>query len=259
MIRGNNTDTLEVHKWCSYFVFFPRDFREVMYRLALRRNEELDEKTKRLMSYVLYALYENRLLSESISIANYLQLEAFITSNPNIDTRDITLDGGGGCAYIRKGISPESPITISCPDDLIKDVIERIVIYITEGRLYIPRYESWNVINIESRTINGEVRYVCTVQVRFYNIFGKTTSQHLVEWFFKNKSFDDDYFKRLIVDYISKFGKASRKEIDELLRNILYEALNERQKYDKITNLLSSLKRKGIITFDRNKNWILVK
>lgn len=77
--------------------------------------------------------------------------------------------------------------------------------------------------------------------------------------YIKNKSFDDDYFKRLIADYISKFGKASRKEIDELLRNKLSEALNERQKYDKITNLLSSLKRKGIITFDRNKNWVLVK
>ena len=77
--------------------------------------------------------------------------------------------------------------------------------------------------------------------------------------YIKNKSFDDDYFKRLIVDYISKFGKASRKEIDELLRNKLSEALDERQKYDKITNLLSSLKRKGIITFDKNKNWVLVK
>ena len=77
--------------------------------------------------------------------------------------------------------------------------------------------------------------------------------------YIKNKSFDDDYFKRLIVDYISKFGKASRKEIDELLRNKLSEALNERQKYDKITNLLSSLKRKGIITYDKNKNWVLVK
>lgn len=77
--------------------------------------------------------------------------------------------------------------------------------------------------------------------------------------YIKNKSFDDDYFKRLIIDYISKFGKASRKEIDELLRNKLSETLNERQKYDKITNLLSSLKRKGIITYDKNKNWVLVK
>ena len=190
MIKEHNIDTLEIHKWRSYFIFYPRDFQEVKYRLALRRNEDIDDETKRLMSYVLYALYENGLLSENISIANYLQLEAFITSNPNIDTRDITLEGGGGCAYIRKGISAESPINLSCPDDQIKDVIERIVIYITECRLYIPRYESWDVINIEDRTINGVLCYVCTVHVRFYNIFGKTTSQHLVEWFFKNNNKD---------------------------------------------------------------------
>lgn len=77
--------------------------------------------------------------------------------------------------------------------------------------------------------------------------------------YIKNKSFDDDYFKKLIVDYISKFGKASRKEIDELLTNKLSEALTDRQKYDKITNLLPSLKRKGIITFDKNRNWVLIK
>ena len=51
----------------------------------------------------------------------------------------------------------------------------------------------------------------------------------------------------------------SRKEIDELLSNKLSEALTDRQKYDKITNLLSSLKRKGIIAVDKNRNWVLVK
>ena len=76
--------------------------------------------------------------------------------------------------------------------------------------------------------------------------------------YIKNKSFDDDYFKRLIVDYISKFGKASRKEIDELLISKLSDALTDRQKYDKVTNLLSSLKRKGIITVDKNRNWVFV-
>lgn len=77
--------------------------------------------------------------------------------------------------------------------------------------------------------------------------------------YIKNKSFDDDYFKKLIIDYISTFHKASRKEIDELLCNKLSEALTERQKFDKITNLLSSLKRKKKIVVDKNRNWILVK
>ena len=37
------------------------------------------------------------------------------------------------------------------------------------------------------------------------------------------------------------------------------EALIERQKFDKITNLLSSLKRKKKIVVDKNRKWILVK
>lgn len=77
--------------------------------------------------------------------------------------------------------------------------------------------------------------------------------------YIKNKSFDDDYFRKLIVDYITTFGKASRKEINELLGNKLSDALTERQKFDKITNLLSSLKRKRIIVTDKNRNWVLVK
>ena len=75
----------------------------------------------------------------------------------------------------------------------------------------------------------------------------------------KNKSFDDDYFKKLIIDYISTFHKASRKELNELLNNKLSETLTERQKFDKITNLLSSLKRKKKIVVDKNRNWVLVK
>lgn len=76
--------------------------------------------------------------------------------------------------------------------------------------------------------------------------------------YIKNKSFDDEYFKKLIVDYITKFGKASRGEINELLNNKLSDALNEKQRFDKITNLLSALKRKKKIVFE-NHHWVLVK
>ena len=91
------------------------------------------------------------------------------------------------------------------------------------------------------------------------SIAGKSKHVGLKTSYIKNKSFDDDYFKKLILDYISTFHKASRKEIDELLQNKLSEALTERQKFDKITNLLSSLKRKKKIVVDKNRKWILVK
>ncbi len=76
--------------------------------------------------------------------------------------------------------------------------------------------------------------------------------------YIKNRSFDDEYFKKLIIDYISKFGKASRKEINELLNNKLSDMLSKNQKFDKITNLLSALKRKRIIVCE-NRHWVLVK
>ena len=91
------------------------------------------------------------------------------------------------------------------------------------------------------------------------SIAGKSKHVGLKTSYIKNKSFDDDYFKKLIIDYISTFHKASRKEIETLLYNKLSDALTERQKFDKVTNLLSSLKRKKRIVVDKNRNWVLVK
>ena len=75
--------------------------------------------------------------------------------------------------------------------------------------------------------------------------------------YIKNKSFDDNYFKKLIVDYITNFGKANRQEITTLLDNKLPENLSKQQKFDKITNLLSSLKKKGIIKIIDRKYWTI--
>ena len=65
--------------------------------------------------------------------------------------------------------------------------------------------------------------------------------------YIKNKSFDDSYYKKLIVDYLRKFDSASRKEIEELLMDKLPEVLDETQKYNKVTNLLASLRKEGKI------------
>jgi ATP-dependent DNA helicase RecG len=51
----------------------------------------------------------------------------------------------------------------------------------------------------------------------------------------------------LITDYLQKFGKASRQEIDSLLQKNLSEALDDYQKSRKIGNLLSNLRRSGHI------------
>lgn len=79
--------------------------------------------------------------------------------------------------------------------------------------------------------------------------------------YIKNKGFDDQYYRDMILDYITKFGKAKRSDIRGLLWDKLPDVLNEKQKDRKILTLLTSLKRSGKITTDsenkQKSHWIL--
>ena len=48
-------------------------------------------------------------------------------------------------------------------------------------------------------------------------------------------------------DYLAKFGSASRQEIDKLLWGKLSDALDDAQKGNKISNLLTGMRRAGKI------------
>ncbi|TBY68150.1 transcriptional regulator [Rhizobium leguminosarum bv. viciae] len=65
--------------------------------------------------------------------------------------------------------------------------------------------------------------------------------------YIKTRAFDDQHYEEMVLEFLRKFGRASRKEIDDLLWNKLSEALDEFQKKRKIGNLLSGLRMKGRI------------
>lgn len=81
--------------------------------------------------------------------------------------------------------------------------------------------------------------------------------------YIKNKAFDDQYYRDMIIDYLEKFGKAQRKDIRKLLWDKFPAVLSDRQKERKILTLLTALKRANKIETDSaNKqisNWILKK
>jgi ATP-dependent DNA helicase RecG len=62
-----------------------------------------------------------------------------------------------------------------------------------------------------------------------------------------NRGHENDYYKKLIVDYVTEFGEASRKQLDELLLFKLPELLTDDQKARKISKLLTELKEKDVI------------
>lgn len=83
------------------------------------------------------------------------------------------------------------------------------------------------------------------------------------ERYIKNKAFDDQYYKDMIIEYLKKFGQANRKNIRDLLIEKLPNVLDEKQKDFKTGNLLASLKREGKITTDisnrQKAKWVLNK
>ncbi|MBC6440050.1 MAG: putative DNA binding domain-containing protein [Rhodospirillales bacterium] len=65
--------------------------------------------------------------------------------------------------------------------------------------------------------------------------------------YIRTRAQDDAYYARLLSDYLGKFGKADRAEIDRLLTGKLSDALSPEQKRVKISNLLTKLRRQGLI------------
>lgn len=82
--------------------------------------------------------------------------------------------------------------------------------------------------------------------------------------YIKNKAFDKEYYKNLIIEFIKKYKKASREDIDKLLLDKLSNVLNDSQKRNKIRNLLYEMSKKDKTIFNQSKstakpNWVLKK
>ncbi len=76
--------------------------------------------------------------------------------------------------------------------------------------------------------------------------------------YIRTRTQDDQFYAKLLQDYLEKFGQASRTEINKLLLPKLSEALEEPQKLSKISNLLTKLRRRGEIVntgSDRDPKW----
>lgn len=79
----------------------------------------------------------------------------------------------------------------------------------------------------------------------------------------KNKAFNDQYYRDLIVKYLEQYGFAKKRDVRELLWDKLPEVMDDKQKESKVKNLLAKMRRMGIITTDsenqQKSSWILVK
>ena len=103
------------------------------------------------------------------------------------------------------------------------------------------------------------------IEGRYPNIYissdiAKVTGEK--ESYIYNLGLENDYYKSLIMKYITKYGKASRKELENLLKDKLPATLNEDNKVNRVRYLLESLRKEKKIYNDKSENmscWKIVK
>lgn len=76
--------------------------------------------------------------------------------------------------------------------------------------------------------------------------------------YIKQSGIDDEYCKKIIIDYLTKFGEGKKSDFEEILLNKLPDVLDVSQKKNKIKNNLQSLKTTGIIV-PFGKSWRMSK
>jgi ATP-dependent DNA helicase RecG len=103
------------------------------------------------------------------------------------------------------------------------------------------------------------------VEGRYPNLFVAsdiTTTAEERAKYIRYRAFDNKHYKEWILDFIKKFGSASRTDIDNLLIEKLPDVLSLEQKHNKIGNLLYAMAKKDKTISNagshRKPKWILL-
>lgn len=65
--------------------------------------------------------------------------------------------------------------------------------------------------------------------------------------YIRTRGQDDAFYAKLLTDYLTEFDQASRAELNKLLMDKLSDALDHQQKSNKISTLLTKLRKQGVI------------
>lgn len=65
--------------------------------------------------------------------------------------------------------------------------------------------------------------------------------------YIRNRQQADDHYRKLVTDYLHEWNEASLQEIKKLLFPLLPQLMNDDQKHNKVRNLLSAMRRDGLL------------
>jgi len=95
-----------------------------------------------------------------------------------------------------------------------------------------------------------ELKLLKLIEGRAPNYF---ISAKVADWtgqkahYIRNRGLDNDYYQRLVLEFMQKYGQATRKELDELILPKLPDVLDANQKANKVKNLLQEMRLSGLV------------
>lgn len=121
-----------------------------------------------------------------------------------------------------------------------------------------PNYDLQTVFLIDQvqkhrKITNEQVKYLRKLNLiegRMPNIYLSAEvaiSLNKKEQYVKNKGFDDAFYKELIIEYLKKFESGTREDFRKLLLEKLPDSLDDKQKENKIKNILYTMRKHGAI------------
>jgi ATP-dependent DNA helicase RecG len=102
------------------------------------------------------------------------------------------------------------------------------------------------------------------VEGRYPNVFVSFKVADIVGQkaaYVRNKGLDDDVCKQLIIKALDSMGEAGKQELMEVLEKALPQVLSDEQKSKKVSNLLQTMKKEGVIAArgtNRYAKWYIV-
>lgn len=79
--------------------------------------------------------------------------------------------------------------------------------------------------------------------------------------YIRQRGFKDNHYKKMILDYIQEYKQASKKEIDDLILDILPSVLDKKQKTNKVRNIVYSMSKRDKTIENKGSNrypkWVL--
>ena len=217
------TDSVLMENAGSFYDGIPTDYIDGTKRPRRYRNRLLAEVMADLhmidaMGYGIHDVYKNQK-------SRYLPMPDYDIGGDHVSVR----------VYGNVVDESYSRLLISHTDISMADVIN------------LDRVQKHFPISSEAAAHLRKLRYIegRGKQIRISSHLAELTDKRAE--YIQMRATDDVHLKGMIIDYLTRYHSATREDINKLLFPKMHEALNEKERLNKIGNLLSSLRVGGAI------------